>query len=84
MIVDDEEFCIASLKAMMKRAGVDTVHQVDFCITGAEAVELLSEGLEAGLQYLLIFTDFNMPEMDGIEATKNMRNLLNLKGITKA
>jgi len=26
MIVDDEEFCIASMKAMMKRAGIDTVH----------------------------------------------------------
>jgi hypothetical protein len=34
MVVDDEEFCIASMKSMLFSAGVDTEHQVDFCITG--------------------------------------------------
>jgi len=31
---------------------------------------------ENGLRYKIIFTDFNMPEMDGIEATTKIRKYL--------
>jgi CheY-like chemotaxis protein len=39
MVVDDEEFCIEAMKAMLFRAGIDTEHQVDFCISGKEALD---------------------------------------------
>ena len=39
MVIDDEEFCIASMKAMLFSAGADTKHQVDFCITGQEGLD---------------------------------------------
>ena len=29
-----------------------------------------------GIEYKLIFTDFNMPIMDGVEATKRLRAIL--------
>jgi CheY-like chemotaxis protein len=39
MVVDDEEFCIEAMKAMLFKAGVDIEFQVDFCISGQEAVD---------------------------------------------
>lgn len=39
LVVDDEEFCISTMKMMLKMAGVDTSNQVDFCISGQEALE---------------------------------------------
>jgi CheY-like chemotaxis protein len=39
LVVDDEEFCIASMDAMLTIAGINTKHQVDFCITGKEALD---------------------------------------------
>jgi CheY-like chemotaxis protein len=34
MVVDDEEFCISAMKAMMGLLGIDIEHHVDFCING--------------------------------------------------
>ena len=39
MIVDDEEFCLSSMKVILKGLGIDTNHRVDCCITGKEALE---------------------------------------------
>jgi CheY-like chemotaxis protein len=66
MVVDDEEFCIESMKAMLFVAGMDTEYQVDFCIHGQEALDHLIAVTELGFSYKLIFTDFSMPVMDGI------------------
>ena len=41
MVVDDEEFCIAAVKAMMNLLEIDTEFAVDFCIDGREALETL-------------------------------------------
>ena len=37
MVVDDEEFCLESVRVVLKKAGVDMSH-IDFCITGEEAL----------------------------------------------
>ena len=68
------------MKAMLFRAGIDTEYQVDFCITGQEAFDQLIASTNLGLSYKVIFTDFNMPVMDGIQATKKMRAYLTEKG----
>ena len=34
MVVDDEEFCIAAIRAMLERVGIDVKYHVDFCING--------------------------------------------------
>ena len=94
IVVDDEEFCIASMRALLGKAGIDTVYQVDYCITGLEALTQLKQAYESGISfklfygcylfdinYKLILTDFNMPEMDGIEATKIMRTYLSEKKV---
>jgi len=69
LIVDDEEFCIATMRVMLAKVGIDTQDQVDYCITGNEAVKQVKETHLAGHVYKIIFMDFNMPITDGIEAT---------------
>jgi CheY-like chemotaxis protein len=76
MVVDDEEFCISSMQAILFCLKVDVEHQVEFCITGLEALEQLKRTYSYGLQYKVIFTDFNMPLMNGIESTKQMRKYM--------
>lgn len=60
MIVDDEEFCLSSMKAIMQQTGFN-MNKVDECITGLEAVNLIEKSAKYGVLYTLIFTDFNMP-----------------------
>ena len=68
----------------MDKAGLDTTYQVDFCIHGFEAFELLKQTYNCGMSYKLILTDFNMPICNGIKATKMIREYLtNDSGIKK-
>ena len=83
MVTDDEEFCISSMKIILGKAQIDTVHQVDYCITGLEAITQLIKAYELGLSYRLILTDFSMPVIDGIEATVRMRKYLADRGIPR-
>ena len=76
MVVDDEEFCISTMQIILQLAGVDTSMQVDFCISGEEALSCFTKAYANGFKYKLILTDFSMPVMDGIEATKLIRQHL--------
>ena len=76
LLVDDEEFCLTAMKNMIKKLGVDIDSRVDECITGLEAIRHIRTSFARGINYALIITDFNMPEMDGIEATRLIRNFL--------
>ena len=76
MVVDDEEFCLTTIKSMLFNLGIDTQNQVDFCINGLEALNALKNAQKSNIRYKLIFTDFNMPVMNGIESTSQMRSYL--------
>lgn len=76
LIVDDEEFCITTMKHIFKSIGVDIDHTIDYCFTGKEAIEQVKDCYRLGLKYKLILTDFCMPELDGIQSTKLIRNHL--------
>jgi len=52
-------------------------------MSGLEAIKHLKEALEIGVQYQIIFTDFNMPQMNGIQASKKMREILHQKGYSR-
>ena len=73
MVVDDDEFCLSSMKAILSSLGFDTKYQVDYCITGEEALNQVVSATANGFFYKAILTDISMPVMDGIEATKKIR-----------
>ena len=77
LVADDEEFCIASIKGIMMGAGIDVENKVDFCINGQEALTQITTSYPLGISYALIFTDFSMPVLDGIESTKRIRDFFN-------
>ena len=66
LVVDDEEFCLAAIKALMSIIGIDIIHHVDFCMDGMEALDTFIQSYQNGLRYSVILTDFKMPKMDGI------------------
>jgi CheY-like chemotaxis protein len=64
------------MRSILINLGVDVVNQVDFCINGEEALELVALSYELGIGYSVIFTDFSMPIMDGVESTSKIRQML--------
>ena len=82
LIVDDEEFIIATMTSLLLAAKVDVKNNVDFCINGEEALEQVKSSYALGVTYSIIFTDFSMPIMDGIQSTFKIRDFLtNVQGL---
>ena len=83
LVADDEEFCIASMKAMFGQLGVDVEQQVDYCISGLELVNQVKQAFRFNVFYQVIFTDFNMGSMGGIQATREIRRYLDEEGVPR-
>jgi CheY-like chemotaxis protein len=64
LIVDDMDMILFVIKEQLLRYGL----QVDTAVSGAEAVEKTKDNV-----YDLVFMDHLMPEMDGIQAVKEIR-----------
>ena len=57
------------MKAILYNLGFDTTYQVDYCISGKEALDQVLSSTASGFFYKVILTDISMPVMGGIEAT---------------
>ena len=66
LIVDDDFYNIEVLRLFLKSLH----YSCDFANNGKEAIEKFDKKIAQNSNYLMIFMDFNMPVMDGIEATK--------------
>lgn len=66
LLVDDNPMNIRVEKELLS----DFQFEVDCAVNGAEAIEMLRE-----VRYDLVFMDYMMPVMDGVEATKTIREM---------
>ncbi len=72
LIVDDTKMNLVVMKELLKRSQI----QIDTALSGREMLELVQR-----FKYDVIFIDYRMPNMDGIEAFHAMERLENNKNI---
>lgn len=70
LVVDDSAANRLVLKAHLKRAGVTSI---DFACDGIEAFDALDAAAKADVPYDLVFSDFWMPNMNGMELVEKLR-----------
>jgi len=75
LVVDDHVVNQQLAQMMLERMG----HRIDVVSNGLEAIEAVTR-----IPYDLVFMDCQMPEMDGYEATKNIREMESKKSKAKS
>jgi len=73
LVIDDEGLATTSLKQLLKRSG----YAVDIANSGQVALEQVKEK-----DFDLIISDIRMPEMNGVEVIKKIREYLRQTGKT--
>lgn len=71
LVIDDEELVTESLKRLLKKEG----YGVTIAKSGKEALEAIKD-----TAFDLVVSDIRMPEIDGIEIVKNIREYLKRGG----
>ncbi len=64
LVVDDDEAIALMVKLQLRKLGVSA----DVAASGAQALDLFKDK-----NYDIVFLDIQMPEMDGFEATRELR-----------
>ena len=70
LVVDDSQVNRLVLSAFLKKAGVSSI---DHAGDGAEALARLDEGVKEGRPHDFVFSDFWMPNMNGLEFVEKLR-----------
>jgi two-component system chemotaxis response regulator CheY len=76
LIVEDDFTSRLLLQEILKNFG-----HIDMAVNGVQAVDAMSNALEAGDPYDLICLDIMMPEMDGRSALRELRMLEEIRDI---
>ena len=69
LVVDDDKTCCESTVATLKDIGIEG----EWVLTGKEAVERCYAHHEMNSDYFAVILDWKMPEMDGIETARKIR-----------
>ena len=82
LLVDDDEFICKTFKNILKKFNL----KADTAENGKECLKLIQEKIEKDCKcdknkYKIIFMDITMPVMDGIEAAKNIQQMIDEKKI---
>ena len=72
LIVDDDPVACEHAKLVLEKAGVSS----EIAGSGAEAVEMVKLRHARRMPYHLILVDWKMPEMDGVETTRQIRAIV--------
>lgn len=71
LVVDDDPIACEHAKLVLEKAGIAS----ETVTSGAEAIELVKLRQARQDPYNLILVDWQMPEMDGVETTKRIREI---------
>ncbi len=69
LVVDDEEDVCMDIKELMADTGVD----VEYTLTGEEAVKAVSKAVKDKNDFHIVLLDWKMPGMDGLETARRIR-----------
>ena len=69
LVVDDDKICCEGTVAILNEIGIDG----EWVLSGKEAVERAVKRHENGNDYFVYIIDWQMPGMDGIETTRQIR-----------
>ena len=72
LVIDDERNDCEHAKDVLEGLGISA----DICMNGSEAVELVKLAAARHEAYDLILVDMRMPERDGIEVTRDLRDMM--------
>lgn len=72
LVVDDEEDVCIEVKELMRDTGVE----VEYVTSGQSAVDKIMAMKNGGAKFDIVLLDWKMPEMDGLETAKLIRNAI--------
>jgi len=75
LVVDDS----SAAREIIQHLAESLSFRVEAVATGKEALEKVRLADQVGTPYKLVYTDWKMPGMDGIEVSRQIKNNLNLK-----
>ena len=71
LVIDDDEVAAEHAKLVLENAGI----AVETALSGSQAVEMVKVRHARREAYNLIIVDWKMPEMDGLETTRQIRKV---------
>ena len=70
IVIDDMNTMLKIQKSMLKKMGFTNIIEAN---DGKPALKLIQEAHDAGAPFQFIMSDWNMPDMSGLDLLKNLR-----------
>ena len=72
LVVDDDEILLETARDTLETLGA----RAEICASGADALRKVSQRREIGKDFDVVIIDWKMPEMDGLELTRKIREVV--------